>query len=71
MNIIVAFRINNYKVRKVFFLISNLIILLLYFGIEIEIISSNITDHFCIIIHREFKGLVIFLEYNSIAFYLN
>jgi len=69
--IIIGFRINNYKVRKVFLLINNLIILLPYFNIEIEIINGNIIDRFYIIIHREFKGLTIFLEYNLMAFYLD
>jgi len=58
-------------VRKVFFLISNLIILLLYFSIEIEIINSNIINRFYIITYREFRGLIIFLKYNLIIFYLD
>ena len=66
-----VFRIDNYKVRKVFLLINNLIILLLHFNIEIEIINNNIINYFYIIIYREFKDLTIFLEYNFIAFYLD
>ena len=47
-NIITAFRIDNYKVGKVFLLVNNLIILPLYFSIKITIIDSNIVDHFYI-----------------------
>ena len=49
LSIVAVFRINNYEIRKVFFLINNLIILLLYFNIEIEIINGNIINHFYII----------------------
>ena len=63
---------DNYKVGEVFFLTNNLIILLLRFGIEIfEITNSSITGYFYIITYREFKGLIIFLGYNPVAFYLD
>ena len=70
-SIIVAFQIDNYKVRKVFLLINNLIISPPRFNIEIEIIGDSITDRFYIIIYREFRGLAIFLRYNPIIFYLD
>jgi len=67
-----AFQIDNYKVEKVFFLTNNLIKLLLYFNIKIfKIIGGSIAGHFYIIIHREFRGLATFLEYNPMAFYLD
>ena len=67
-----AFRSDNYKVRKLFFLINNLIILLLRFNIKIfKIINNNIVSYFYLIIYRELKNLIIFLKYNFIIFYLN
>ena len=52
LNILVVFQINNYKVRELFFLINNLIILLLHFNIKIfKVIDSNIANYFCIIIY--------------------
>ena len=72
LNILAAFRINNREIKKLFFLVNNLIILLLYFNIEIfKIINNNIINYFCLIIYRELKNLIIFLEYNFIAFYLD
>ena len=41
------------------------------FGVEIETTGGSIAGRFYIIIHREFRGLAIFLEYNSITFYLD
>ena len=70
-SIVAAFRIDNYEIKKVFFLINNLIISPPRFSIEIEIISGNITGRFYIIIYREFRGLAIFLGYNLMAFYLD
>jgi hypothetical protein len=70
-NIITAFRINNREVEKVFFLISNLIILPPHFNIKIKIISSGIISRFYTTTHRKFRGLAIFLGYNPIAFYLD
>ena len=67
-----AFRINNFEIGKLFFLINNLIILLLYFGIKIsEIANSSITGRFCLRTYRKLRGLTIFLGYNLIAFYLD
>ena len=70
-SIIATFRIDNYKVGKVFLLVNNLIILLLHFNIKIEIISDSIINRFYIIIYREFRDLTIFLKYNLIVFYLD
>ena len=71
-SVVVAFRIDNYEVGKVFFLANNLIILLPYFSVEIfEIINGSIAGRFYIITYREFRGLAIFLGYNPVAFYLD
>ena len=46
--------------------------LLLYFSIKIfEIIGNSITGYFYIITYREFRGLIIFLKYNPVAFFLD
>jgi len=71
-NIVIAFRNDNYGIKKLFFLINNLIIILLYFSIKIfEVINNNIVNYFYLIIYRELKGLIIFLKYNFITFYLD
>ena len=52
LNIVVVFRSDNREVKKLFFLINNLIILLLYFNIEIsKIINNNIISYFHLIIY--------------------
>ena len=67
-----VFQINNYKVKELFFLVNNFIILLLRFNIEIfEIISNRIINYFYIITYQEFRSLAIFLKYNFIVFYLD
>ena len=70
-SIVIVFRINNCEIGKIFFLINNLIISPPHFSIEIEIINSNIINRFYIITYREFRGLIIFLKYNLIIFYLD
>ena len=63
---------NNRKIREIFFLANNLIILPPRFDIKIfEITSNNITDRFRITTYREFRGLAIFLGYNLMIFYLD
>ena len=47
LNILIAFQIDNFEIEELFFLVNNLIILLLHFSIKIsEIIDSNIASHF-------------------------
>jgi len=49
-----------------------LIILPLRFNVDIsKVVDSNIADRFRTIIYQDFRGLVIFLGYNFIAFYLD
>jgi len=72
LSTLAAFRIDNFKVGKLFFLINNLIISPLYFDIKIsEVANSSMAGYFCLKIYRELRGLIIFLGYNSMAFYLD
>ena len=72
LSILAAFRIDNLEVGKLFFLVNNLIISPLYFGVKIsEVTSGGIAGRFCLRTYRELRGLAIFLGYNPIAFYLD
>ena len=70
LSALVAFRINNLEVEKLFFLINNLIILLLRFSVKIsEVVGGSMAGRFYLRTYRELRGLTIFLGYNPIAFY--